>query len=200
MKHASVFSGIGGEWKPIKGYENKYVVSSNGDVASLDYTIMQKHPKSRKIHPYTYKGKLIKKTKNNSGYLTVGLRNTYGKRRFLVHRLVADAFIPNSNNYPQVNHKNEDKTDNRKENLEWCTALYNCNYGNAKKKLSDSHLNHPALSKAVVSIDKYGNKTTYLSASEAARKTKINISNIVRCCNKVKYYLTAGGYKWEYRK
>lgn len=187
------------EWKAIEGYEGKYEVSDMGNVRSLDYTNMQPHPQTGEMHPYTYKGQLIAKQKINSGYLTVGLRDEHGKCMYLMHRLVAKAFVPNPKRYHVVNHINENKTDNRAVNLEWVTYAENSNYGNAKKKLSATHLNHANLSKAIIATDKEGNTTTYPSANEAARQTGINVSNIVRCCNKVKNYNTAGGYKWEYQ-
>ena len=112
-------------WRDIYEYEGKYQVSNMGRVRSLDFTSMQPHPKTGEIHPYTYKGRMLKPHAINSGYLAVGLRDQQGKRQHLVHRLVAAAFIPNPNDLPDVNHKNEDKTDNRAENLEWCTKMYN---------------------------------------------------------------------------
>jgi len=86
-------------------------------------------------------GKLLeKKPKNNKGYFEVDLYNNGKRKAFKVHRLVAEAFIPNPLNLPQVNHINEVKNDNRVENLEWCSAQQNCEFTNAKvhriKKLS----------------------------------------------------------------
>ena len=175
MTHASVLE----QWKPIQGYDG-YQVSNLGRVRKHDYGIMSPH-------------------KNNSGYLIIGLRNNDGKKQCLVHRIVAKAFIPNTDNLPFVNHKNEVKTDNRADNLEWCTNEYNCNYGGHNAKLSASHLNHPSLSMPVIATDKNGTTIEYPSANEAARQTGIGLSNIVRCCNGEKYYHTAGGYKWKYK-
>lgn len=103
-------------WKPATGV---YEVSDQGNV------------RNRKT------GRLLKQVKNKDGYLQVGLREDGKSKSFRVHRLVAFAFIPNPDNLPQVNHKNEDKTDNRVENLEWCDAKYNSNYGTHNKRVSN---------------------------------------------------------------
>lgn len=105
------------QWKAIKGYEGYYEVSNLGRVRSLGNGLT--HNKSM---TYLRGG-------NQDGYLIVILwKNGHGTNK-RVHRLVAEAFIPNPDNLPQINHKNEDKADNRVENLEWCSAKYNCNYG-----------------------------------------------------------------------
>lgn len=104
-------------WKPIRGYEGYYEVSNLGRVRSLGNGLT--HNKSM---TYLSGGDL-------RGYRVVNLwKNGHGISK-RVHRLVAEAFIPNPDNLPQINHKNEDKADNRVENLEWCTCAYNNNYG-----------------------------------------------------------------------
>lgn len=102
-------------WKPIKEYEGLYEVSSFGNV--------------RSIKRNTTNGKIMKLQKTKTGYYRVGLCKNNKVKCYSVHRLVAQAFIPNLNNLPQVNHKNECKTNNNVENLEWCTMLYNVRYG-----------------------------------------------------------------------
>lgn len=112
-----------------------------------------------------------------------------------VHRLVAEAFIPNKNEYPFVNHKDENKNNNAVDNLEWCTASYNNTYGeNAPvKKMKE------ARAKAVVQYSLTGEYiATYQSATEAQRKTNINQSNISKCCRNEKNYKTAGNYIWKF--
>ncbi len=101
------------KWKPIKGY-NSYMVSSNG-------TVINKYNKP-----------LIQKP-NKKGYMRVWLYNDGGRKQFFVHRLVADAFIPNLNSLPMVNHKDEDCRNNNVDNLEWCDDRYNKRYSQAIK-------------------------------------------------------------------
>jgi hypothetical protein len=107
-------------WKDVIGYEGLYQVSNFGNIRSLDRIVKKPNEIS-----YIRKGKPCIQSKNNLGYMTVGLTVNNVKVNKYVHRLVAEAFIPNPNNYPQVNHINCDKTDNRIHNLEWCTNSQN---------------------------------------------------------------------------
>lgn len=107
-------------WKRIKDYEDLYEVSDWGSVRNCQTGLVLK--------PYI----------NSCGYKNVKLYKAGKRKRFSVHRLVAEAFIPNPKNLPQVNHKNEDKTDNRVENLEWCTNKYNHNYGTRTERAAKS--------------------------------------------------------------
>lgn len=108
-------------WKDIEGYENKYQISNTGKVKSLSKSIIMK--------PMLYA----------NGYLGICLWKGSKKRNFLIHRLVAIAFVSNPNGYDEINHIDEDKTNNFYDNLEWCTHKYNINYGQAKKKISLSN-------------------------------------------------------------
>ena len=120
-------------WRPIEGYEGLYEVSSYGRVRSLDRYIKNGHS-SYRLH----KGKVISLLKGEYGYIQVNLYYNGKNYKKYVHRLVAQAFIPNPNNLPQVNHLDEDKTNNRVENLEWCDAKYNINYGSRKDKARET--------------------------------------------------------------
>ena len=115
---------------PIKGYEDSYYVTVNGDVFSKERDL------STKRGIYHLKEKKLKPSSNGTGYHFVGLHKNGETKNILVHRLVADAFIPNIDNLPQVNHKNEIKTDKRVENLEWCDGKYNTNYGTGMQRMS----------------------------------------------------------------
>jgi len=119
-------------WKDIPNYEGLYQVSNYGNVKTLDKCV-NSGIKNNSI--VTRKGKLLKQYLKKNGYLQVTLTHNNTRKYVCVHRLVAEVFIDNSNNYLQINHKNEDKTDNRVENLEWCSPKYNCNYGNRNSKI-----------------------------------------------------------------
>lgn len=112
-------------WKDIKGYEGLYQVSNLGRVKSLDY----RHKGTSKV---------MSPGKQKNGYLNVGLWSGRKKETKYVHRLVAEAFVPNPNNWPEVNHKDECLTNNVASNLEWCTSEYNANYGTRNQRMSKS--------------------------------------------------------------
>ena len=131
----------------------------------------------------------------------VGLYNGSGIRRtFQIHRLVAQAFIHNPQNFPQVNHKNENKKDNRAENLEWCTGLYNMNYGSRKERtIASLRKSRGTANRKVVQMTLEGKEIArYKIPSEASRATGIQKSQIYYCCAKKPHYHTAGGYRWAF--
>ena len=169
-------------WKSIAGYEGLYEVSDMGRVKSL------KHGKE----------KILKQGKEGSGYLNVALYKDGQKKMSLVHRLIAEAFIPNPNNLETVNHKDEVKINNTASNLEWMSQKDNINYGTRNKRTSAANINHPSLSKQVQMFDISTGELleTFPSTHEAARVTGINQSSISKCClGKLK---SAGGYIWRY--
>jgi len=127
-------------WKNVIGYENIYQVSNFGNVKSLDREVA---PNNRV--PYWRKGKICKQSKSNLGYMTVGFTVNNVKVNKYVHRLVAEAFITNINDYPQVNHIDCDKTNNKMYNLEWCTNSQNHIHA-SKNGLNKLHLHRVAYS------------------------------------------------------
>ena len=107
-------------WKPVVGYEKYYEVSNLGRVRSLDRVMTSTTGKQ-----FVKKGRVLRQTKNKSnGYFMLSFRVEGNTKTFTVHRLVATAFVENPNGLGVVNHKNEVKSDNRPENLEWCTKYY----------------------------------------------------------------------------
>lgn len=160
-------------WKDIDGYNGLYQISTLGRIKSFHYG----------------KEKILKTRKHPSGYQLVNLKN----KTFRVHYLVAKAFLENINNYKEINHKNENKSDNSVDNLEWCTRKYNCNYGSLPKKVANR------FSKKVIMIDEeseYKPIVVFPSAMDAERMMKIDHSSIIKCCKgKIKQ---AGGFVWKY--
>ena len=165
------------EWRDIEGYEGLYQVSNLGRVRSLN---CRGHKGCIGILTPRLDGK---------GYEMVALYKEGKARNTKVHRLVAQAFIPNPNNLPQVNHKDENKTNNNVKNLEWCTNKYNLNYGTRNKRAAKT------MGKKVVCV---ATGEIFNGIREASRKYNIDRSDISKCCQGKRK--TAGGYKWEYFK
>lgn len=160
-------------WKDIKGYEGLYQISSLGNVKSLNY-----HRERRE--------KLLNQELDIHGYYKITLWKNNVYKKYSIHKLVAEAFIPNPNNCQYINHKNEIKTDNKIENLEWCTAKYNVNY--SKRKLC----------KPILQYDLDDNFIKeWESAMEIERSLGFNNSQINKCCKG--FYEKAHGYKWNFK-
>lgn len=119
------------EWRSIPGYEGLYEVSSYGRVRSLD-----RYVKYSNGIMHLHKGRILSTGKDKDGYFIVCLYKNKTHKFYHIHRLVALTFIPNSDNFPCVNHKDEDKTNNRLDNLEWCNHKYNMNYNDVLKRRS----------------------------------------------------------------
>lgn len=141
------------------------------------------------------KGQILTGYTNNNGYQMVHLRTKNNNKLYSIHRLVAIHFIPNPDNLPCVNHKDENKLNNKAKNLEWCTYKYNVNYGTGNKRRSKTKINNTYNTKAVRCTEL---KKTFASTREAQRKTGIDCSQISAVCNHKKNYKTAGGYHWHY--
>ena len=148
-------------WKDIEWHKGSYKVSNMGRVQSI----------RRKKFKDTYLDK--------RGYVKVCLCYNYTQKIFSVHRLVAKAFIPNPNNYPQVNHKDENKQNNNVDNLEWCTNKYNCNYGNKPKKCKESALRLQLNKRKITIYDINGKYVdSYRSMMDAAKLLKCSYENV----------------------
>ena len=175
------------EWKPVVGYEGYYEVSSLGRVRSVERLVVRKTGQ-RVVFP----GVVLSTFLSPNGRIQVSLWKGNRMKNPQVHRLVAMAFLPNPDNLPEVNHKDENPQNNRVENLEWCTKKYNMNYGTRVERMVQK------LWVPVVGIDKDGNEYRFASMLEAAEKTgarKQEISNICRGCGRAK---RSGGYRWRY--
>lgn len=165
------------EWKDIKGYEGIYQVSNLGKVRSL--------PGKSKTR--CYKGKELKLTVTSIGYLSVSL----SRKTYKVHRLVAETFIINKNNYPCVNHIDEDKTNNNVNNLEWCTYKQNNNHGTRNMRISQNE------GRKIIQYDLQGNMIKkWNSSAQAARHYGVKRWTISGCCAGRQH--TSCGFIWRY--
>lgn len=177
-------------WKDVAGYEGLYQVSNLGKVRSLDRKI--KCSNSIRF----YKGKILSQCIDDKGYYRVLLSAAAKHKSVQVHRLVAKAFIANLDNLPEVNHKDEDPSNNCVDNLEWCSKIYNLEYGTGMQRSQKSQHR-----KAVLQYDANNNLLNeYEGVNQAAMaigKPK-DATAITKCCrgkNK-----TAHGYIWKYKE
>lgn len=174
-------------WKDIEGYEGKYQVSNLGRVRSLP------RPKtSRNAHgefTFTTKPKILKAFEQNGGYQRISFGKGKDKVAIFVHRLVAQAFIPNPDNLPHINHKDENPKNNRADNLEWCNAEYNNSYGNHIERCK----RHQAVEQLTIDgqfIQRFN------SIKEAAEATGCRATSIQGCCKG--RFKSSLGYRWRY--
>lgn len=162
------------EWKEINGFNN-YLICEDGRIYSKKAKrIMSAH--------------LMK-----NGYVHINLSRDNKKYGFYVHRLVAEAFIPNPNNLPQVNHIDENKENNHKANLEWCTQKYNNNHGTARERISKTLLGYENGNRIFCEE----NMTAYPSIKMAARELKVCKSEISRMVFHTRIVKSVHGYHFR---
>lgn len=178
-------------FKDINGFDG-YQISNMGRVRSKDRVIVYNNG-CKHLH----KGRIIRTHQNHNGHVQVLLYKGSKATGKFVHRLVAEAFIPNPEHLPIINHKNENPLDNRADNLEWCTYRYNSNYGSCPEKISERQLNRPDCSKPVRAIKNNNVVATYPSLHEASRATGAMVSGISASAHDRIDWLV-GGYKWEF--
>lgn len=162
------------DWIDLKGYEGLYKISTDGQILGI---------KSNKT---------LKPDINQDGYCRVRLYKDKECKHYSVHRLVAQTFLPNPDNLPEVNHKDEDKTNNCVENLEWVSSKTNCNYGKRNRKIALSK------NKCILQVSLDGELIKeWESASEVQRVLGYSQGNICNCCNGIRK--TAYKFKWIYK-
>lgn len=167
-------------------YTGHYVASNFLRIKSLDKYITEKSGKVRFV-----KGRILKLTKENTGYYSVSLYDGAKGRNVNLHRIIATLFVYNDDPKQKncVNHKDENKLNNLPENLEWCTIGYNVTYGTVKERRSEIR------KIKVVQFDKNGNFIKEWDSAMNAEKD-LGIRNVTSCCKKKRK--TAGGYVWMY--
>lgn len=170
------------EWRSVVGYEGLYEVSSHGRVRSLDRVIVDKRG-----HARFHEGKNIRTHRSKTGYMRVAISRDCKSYNTGIHRLVAQAFVKNPNNYDQVNHLNEDKEDNHYTNLEWSSASHNVNWGTRNDRVA-AKMEKPVIATRISD----GKEFYFKSIAEAKRMghTPTRVSK-----SKLKRY---DGYYWRY--
>lgn len=167
-------------WRDIEGFEGKYQVSNQGRVKSLPRKVQFGH-RNRIVHE-----KILKYCDNGKGYQYVSLGRGVENRRY-VHRLVTEAFIPNPDNLPEVNHKDCNPRNCNENNLEWCDRKYNLSYGDHNEKLSKP-------------VDQYTLDGVFIKHWNSIKDAEqaIGKTHIWDCCNGKRK--KCGGYLWKYHK
>lgn len=161
-------------WKDIKGFEDKYRISSNGNCYSY------------------FLNRNLKPTIDNNGYLLYKLSKDGKQYTFRAHRLVAEAFLDNPGNLPEVNHKDEDKTNNIYTNLEWCDRDYNYRYGTGIERMKKHQHN-----KCVLQYTLDGEFVREWESISEAHRNGFHRSHIIDCCNGKQK--THKGFIWKYK-
>lgn len=148
--------------------------------------------------------KFLKPKLRKDGYLNYTLSHQGKTKTFFAHRLVAIAFIPNPNNLPCINHKDQNPLNNNVDNLEWCDYSYNNNFGSHNQKMAQTKRKTGSTGKAVIMCDKKTGQEIkeFISASEAARYCGHEgvVNGILRCAKNEKNYKTSFGYKWKFKE
>ena len=160
-------------WRDIEGYEGLYQISNKGNVKSL----------------YNGSERILKPRDNGRGYYKIELYNDGVRKYFKLHRLVAQAFIPNPHNLPEINHRDENKKNNCVENLEWIRHIDNCNYGTRNERISRKILQYSRSGEFI---------REWPSAIEVERLLGIHRVNIAQCCKGKRK--SAGGFIWRYKE
>ena len=179
-------------WKDYKDYEGLYQASNLGRMRSLDRWVKSKSGSVRLC-----KGKILKLCTDKYGYLNVGLWKNNKVKTYLVHRIIAETFLPNTDNLPCVNHKDENPLNNVASNLEWCTYSYNNSYGTRLERVRDKQINGKK-SKPVLQYTIDGEVVReWPSAMDAERNGGFSSACICMCCKgKIKKHQ---GCIWRYK-
>lgn len=192
MERATLTTAAVEEWRPIEGWEGLYEVSNMGRVRSLDRYIDIVNDQWKPTQRFC-RGRVLKQTMNIYGYMLITLHKDRTVVTKLVNRLVAQAFIPNPNNLPETNHKDQNPANNRADNLEWCDRIYNLSYADCREKHNRS------ISRLIEQLTIDGRHVAYhLGIKSMCAETKMCRHRIQGCLTNRKGYKTAYGYQWRY--
>ena len=174
-------------WKDYKDYEGLYQASNLGRMRSIDRWVSSKNGSMQFI-----KGRILKPVTGSNDYLKVNLYKNNKVKDYLVHRIIAEIFLPNTDNLPYVNHKDENKQNNVVSNLEWCDAKYNTNYGTRNERIS-KRLSKPVLQYTLDGVF----VREWESAKQAEREGGYQHGHIISVCGGKRN--NHKGYIWEYK-
>lgn len=198
-------------WNDIIGYEGLYKVSNLGFIKSLSRSVTGRDFKVKKYN----NERILKPSPYSNGYLGITLCKNGISKQFILHRIIAIHFIPNPKNFSEINHKDENKTNNCINNLEWCSHKYNANYGTKIKRTIESFKKNGSVSgknnsmfgrkgadnpksKPVIQLTLLGKKISeYPSIRIASKKKNVNPASICAVCKGK--LMTCGGFKWKYK-
>lgn len=172
-----MFNDLNEKWQEINIQGELYEVSDQGRART------RYHGRSGYLDEYRY----INLLDNGKGYLRFNIRRQNRQTTVYIHRLVAEAFIPNPSGYTEINHIDEDKTNNRADNLEWCDHIYNCRYGSRSERVGAKHMR----SVRCIDIDQI-----YPSLKEAAETFGVRVTALSNCLKGRSQ--TCAGHRWEY--
>lgn len=188
-------------WKDVAGYEGYYQISNMGRVKSLDRMVNSARSstgfrlsKGRILKTYFARcGKCRKHSNTENAYELIHLYKGVNEKAFTIHRLVAEAFIPNPKNLPQINHKDENKANNRASNLEWCDSLYNANYGTRNERVSANRNDKTPVNQFSIDGEFIAQ---YESLAMASKSTNVRISLISAVCRGLQS--SSAGFVWKF--
>lgn len=173
-------------WKDIAGYEGLYQVSNKGRVRGLDRV---------NSAGANIKGRSLSLNQKPDGYIQVNLFKDGKRKTYTVHRLVAEAFIPNPNNKPCVGHLDESRDNNQADNLYWCTHYENNNYGSHNQKVIEKQINNPKRMRPLIATELKTKKKVFFNSFKQAEKQGFNRGSISRCIRGIQP--SHKGYEWQ---